>query len=220
VQSGEDPFTRLENERKAKMKPSKKGVAAAGGAVPATVKLATKLDAGTTRGQIAKGKAMKGDIENASHLAGVSTASMGKFDKRLNGEKGARKLPGLRTKHLPIDGGDAEGGMVSKVLGKVIRCAACALSALRARHDPLPAAAHTCSTGASKHQCQLRSLLHNLSLQIDRHRLRTAGRARRSSSTCGARSATSRRASARRRTRASVPMATTARAARGGKRGV
>ena len=34
-------------------------------------------------------------IKTASWLSGVSTASMGKFDKRLAGEKeGERKLPG------------------------------------------------------------------------------------------------------------------------------
>jgi regulator of ribosome biosynthesis len=122
-QAGEDPFERIEQERRKGTKARKQGGASAQD-VPATIKLSTKLDPGKVRGQIAKGKAMKGDIANASHLAGVSTASMGKFDKQLKGERdGERKLPGLRNKHLPVDGGDGEGGMVSKVLGKVTRCA-------------------------------------------------------------------------------------------------
>ena len=131
VQDGEDPFTRLERERKKNVKQNKRSEAAnraaadpasAAAAVPTTVRLSTKLDAASKRGQIAKGKALKADIAAASGLAGVATASMGKFDKRLTGEKGERKLPGLRKKHLPGEGGEAEGGMVAKALGKALRC--------------------------------------------------------------------------------------------------
>ena len=139
MQDGEDPFTRLERERKKNVKQNKRSEVAnradanpgSAAAVPATVKLATKLDAGSARGQIAKGKALKGELAAASSLAGVSTASMGKFDKRLKGEKGERKLPGLRKKHLPSDGGEAEGGMVAKALGKALKCASLHRSALR-----------------------------------------------------------------------------------------
>lgn len=59
---------------------------ASAAAIPATVKLSTKLDAASVRGQIAKGKAIKKELKQASYYAGVSTASMGKFDSRLKGE--------------------------------------------------------------------------------------------------------------------------------------
>lgn len=136
VQPGEDPFTRLERERKDKVKRGKKSEAAnikdaaRQGAVPSTVRLSTKLDPAAARGQLAKGAAMKGDIQSASYLAGVSTASMGKFDKRLRGEKGERKLPGMRKKHLPAAGSGEEGAAVDRVLGKVVRCVSRLVSAL------------------------------------------------------------------------------------------
>jgi regulator of ribosome biosynthesis len=97
--------------------------AAKAGGIPSTLKISTKLGPVGVRGQIAKGSAMKADIQNASYLAGVSTASMGKFDQRLKGEKGDRKLPGLRKKHLPAVGALREGEILSKVARKVARCA-------------------------------------------------------------------------------------------------
>jgi regulator of ribosome biosynthesis len=138
LQIGEDPFTRVERERREKVKQNRRSEAQnvkeaiKQGAVPSSVKLATKLDPKASRGQITKGRALKGDIQNASYLAGVSTASMGKFDKRLKGEKGERKLPGFRKKHLPVDGGGVESEMVSKVMGKVVRCDAAMVSNIAA----------------------------------------------------------------------------------------
>lgn len=128
VQGGEDPFSRMERQKRergeSKSKRQADNAAAASGQapVPATVKLTTKLDAASARGQLAKGRALKPELKQASYLAGVSTASMGKFDKRLKGEKdGERRLPGLRKKLMPVTGAE-EGAAVSKVLGKVVRC--------------------------------------------------------------------------------------------------
>lgn len=91
-------------------------------AIPATVKLSTKLDPASSRGQIAKGKAIKKELKQASYFAGVSTASMGKFDKRLKAEgANERNLPGTRKKVLSVTGGEAEKDVAGKVLGKVIR---------------------------------------------------------------------------------------------------
>lgn len=127
VQGGEDPFTRMDRERQERAKKTngkRPAAAAPASGIPATVKLTTKLDAASARGQIAKGKALKPQLKQASHLAGVSTASMGKFDSRLKGEKdGERKLPGMRKKLMPVVGTE-EGAAVSKVLGKVVRYAA------------------------------------------------------------------------------------------------
>eukprot|EP00892_Ulva_mutabilis_P011642 jgi/Ulvmu1/8850/UM049_0032.1 len=126
-QGGEDPFTRMEREKRERVesKSSRKAGNAGGGAdagaVPATVKLTTKLDAASARGQLAKGRALKPQLQQASYLAGVSTASMGKFDKRLKGERASeRRLPGMRKKLLPVAGG-GEGESVAKVLGSVVR---------------------------------------------------------------------------------------------------
>lgn len=134
VQDGEDPFTRLEREKSERVSGNKKRNAQnreeallatnknSTVPVPATVKLSTKLDPASIRGQIAKGKALKKELKQASYYAGVSTASMGKFDKRLKGEKdNERKLPGSRKKVLAVTGGAAEQDAAGKVLGKVIR---------------------------------------------------------------------------------------------------
>lgn len=127
-QPGEDPFTRIARERRDKVKRNKSNEARnlqdanKRGALPATIKLSTKLDASSVRGQIAKGKAMKDDIKSASYLAGISTASLGKFDKRLTGEKdGERRLPGMRKKFLDATGSGAEVEAVGKVMSKVLR---------------------------------------------------------------------------------------------------
>lgn len=49
---------------------------------------------------------------------------MGKFDKRLRGEKeGERILPGKRAKHTPLTDGAGEKEASGKVLGKLMRCA-------------------------------------------------------------------------------------------------
>jgi regulator of ribosome biosynthesis len=130
AQDGEDPFTRLEREKAERVSSNKKRAAknreeaapSGAAAIPATVKLSTKLDAASVRGQIAKGKAIKKELKQASYFAGVSTASMGKFDTRLKGEKdNERKLPGSRKKVLSVTGGDVEKNVAGNVLGKVIR---------------------------------------------------------------------------------------------------
>lgn len=130
AQDGEDPFTRLEREKSERVSANKKrhaknreSAAPAGAtSIPATVKLSTKLDPASVRGQIAKGKAIKSELKQASYLAGVSTTSMGKFDSRLKGEGyNERKLPGSRKKILSVTGGTAEKDVAGKVLGKVIR---------------------------------------------------------------------------------------------------
>ena len=129
MQDGEDPFTRLEREKAERVSSNKKrntknreSSAPAAAAIPATVKLSTKLDPSSVRGQIAKGKAIKKELKQASYFAGVSTASMGKFDSRLKGEgDNERKLPGSRKKVFSVTGVSAERDAAGKVLGKVIR---------------------------------------------------------------------------------------------------
>ena len=65
-------------------------------------------------------------MQNASYLAGVFTASMGKFDKRLKGEKpGERKLPGLRQKFMSTTDTGAERLAAGKVMAKVLKCVPC-----------------------------------------------------------------------------------------------
>lgn len=144
----------MEREKQERVKPGARRAAAAAAAatgIPATVKLTTKLDAASSRGQIAKGKALKPQLAQASYLAGVSTASMGKFDARLKGEKDAeRKLPGLRKKLMPVVGAE-EGAAVSKVLGKVVRCGSNSAAAPPRMSVPLEYAVAACC--ACMHRC-------------------------------------------------------------------
>lgn len=57
-----------------------------------------------------------------SWLSGVSTASMGKFDKRLPGEKeGERKLPGKRRKFAGVTDAASDRALMSKTADKLLR---------------------------------------------------------------------------------------------------
>eukprot|EP00879_Flechtneria_rotunda_P032375 GHRR01035571.1.p1 GENE.GHRR01035571.1~~GHRR01035571.1.p1 ORF type:complete len:249 (+),score=92.20 GHRR01035571.1:471-1217(+) len=130
LQPGEDPFTQLRKEKKerqqlhskqqlANVKQAiKQGGAAA---VPATLRLAATLPE-KGRGKPIKRKELRDEIKTMSLLSGFSTASMGKFDKRLPGEKeGERKLPGKRRKFLPVAGTAAERDLISKTADKLLR---------------------------------------------------------------------------------------------------
>ncbi|KAK9810312.1 hypothetical protein WJX72_008404 [[Myrmecia] bisecta] len=127
-QAGEDPFTKMKAEKKARVKSQdkrqlanlKQQVKLGGSAVlPATIKLAAALPE-HGKGKPVKRKEMKADLAGASLRAGVSTASMGKFDKRVTGEKdGERNPAGKRRKFMPLTGNT--GAETSKVTGVVDR---------------------------------------------------------------------------------------------------
>jgi hypothetical protein len=79
VQDGEDPFTRLEREKVERVKGNRRRqeaniadaapASAAPAAIPATVKLSTKLDPASMCGQIAKGKAIKAELKQVRSSA-------------------------------------------------------------------------------------------------------------------------------------------------------
>ena len=62
-------------------------------------------------------------IKTASRQAGVATASMGKFDKRLKGEKeGERRLPGNQRKFAPVaDPTGMERSQQTSMVDKMLR---------------------------------------------------------------------------------------------------
>jgi regulator of ribosome biosynthesis len=94
---GEDPFTEMEKAKRARVKKNNqqqadniKGALKAGHkqALPVTLKLAASLPT-VGKGAPQKRKELREDIKALSRHSGISTASMGKFDRRL---KGARQL--------------------------------------------------------------------------------------------------------------------------------
>ncbi|KAG2290791.1 hypothetical protein Bca4012_034148 [Brassica carinata] len=125
---GEDPFAmRLDDKKKRVGKQEKNRLenlktAAKAGALPSHVQLAvTGLPISGTKTQPKKiGKEALGDVAG---LAATSTASGGKFDKKLPGEKPPKKQ-GKHHKYLPIvpryGWVDEEKEQTNKVLGKLL----------------------------------------------------------------------------------------------------
>lgn len=61
-------------------------------------------------------------IKTMSWLSGVSTASMGKFDRKLPGEKeGERKLPGKRRKFSGVTDAASDRALMSKTAERLLR---------------------------------------------------------------------------------------------------
>ncbi|KIY97716.1 putative Ribosome biogeneis regulatory protein like protein [Monoraphidium neglectum] len=127
-QLGEDPFTRLRQEKRDRVKKNQaqqlanvQDAAKGGSALPPTLRLAASLPE-KGRSKPVKRKELKAEIKGASRLAGVSTASQGKFDKRLAGEKeGERSLLGKRRKFLPVTDTAAEKRLMSGAADKLLR---------------------------------------------------------------------------------------------------
>ncbi|KAI8467061.1 MAG: ribosome biogenesis regulatory protein-domain-containing protein [Monoraphidium minutum] len=125
---GADPFSRLKSEKKERVKKNAsqqlanlKEAAKAGAALPPTLRLAASLPE-KGRGKPTKRRDLKQEIKGASRLAGVSTASQGKFDKRLRGEKdGERALPGKRRKFAPVTDSAAERARMAGYADKLLR---------------------------------------------------------------------------------------------------
>nr|VDD15292.1 unnamed protein product [Brassica rapa] len=125
---GEDPFAkRLDDKKKRVGKQEKNRLenlksAAKAGALPSHVQLAvTGLPISGTKAQPKKiGKEALGDVAG---LAATSTASGGKFDKKLPGEKPPKKQ-GKHHKYLPVvpryGWVDEEKEQTNKVLGKLL----------------------------------------------------------------------------------------------------
>ncbi|KAL0031736.1 hypothetical protein WJX79_004189 [Trebouxia sp. C0005] len=102
-QPGEDPFGEERKEKKARLASqegrqlkNKQASDKIHGKpmLPPTLKLAASLPE-HGKGVPTKRRELKADVKSASHQAGVSTASMGKFDKRLPNEKEGERQPAV-----------------------------------------------------------------------------------------------------------------------------
>jgi regulator of ribosome biosynthesis len=125
---GEDPFAKRKEEKKKRVEKGDKNrlqnlkQAAKVGALPSHVQLAaTSLP--ITGTQTAPKKVTKDELGNVAGLAATATASGGKFDKKLPGEK-APKKQGKNRKYLPVVVGKGAGAQereqTEKVLNKLI----------------------------------------------------------------------------------------------------
>lgn len=125
---GEDPFSRKKTEKKARVQKNEKSQlenlkkAAKVGALPSTVQLAATSLPITGTKEISK-RVGKDDLGHAASFASSATASVGKFDKKLPGEK-TPKHPGKHRKFLPVVEGSGIGSrekqQCEKVLQKVL----------------------------------------------------------------------------------------------------
>ncbi|CAG9463540.1 unnamed protein product [Pedinophyceae sp. YPF-701] len=130
---GSDPFTELAKKKKERVKKNQaqreanlKEAQRVGGnaALPATVRLGKGLGS-AGGGTKQRRKDAVGELKKASLQAGVSTASMGKFDKLLPGEDAKERkvlLKGKRAKKMPVVTKDGkERKAVSAVVDRIIR---------------------------------------------------------------------------------------------------
>ncbi|KAL0666441.1 hypothetical protein Bca4012_029145 [Brassica carinata] len=128
IEPGEDPFAKRLDDKKKRVGKQEKNrlqnlkTAAKAGALPSHVQLAvTALPISGTKTRPQKiGKEALGDVAG---LAATSTASGGKFDKKLPGEKPPKKQ-GKHHKYLPVVPRygmvDEEKEQTNKVLGKLL----------------------------------------------------------------------------------------------------
>ncbi|KAF8393233.1 hypothetical protein HHK36_021474 [Tetracentron sinense] len=125
---GEDPFVKRQAEKRKRVEKQEKSrlqnlkQAAKVGALPSHVQLAaTALP--ITGTQSAPKKVSKDELENVAGMAATATASGGKFDKKLPGEKPAKHV-GKYRKFLPVAEGTGMGSLekqqTDKVLNKLI----------------------------------------------------------------------------------------------------
>eukprot|EP00887_Chlorella_sp_A99_P000300 scaffold13.g300.t1 len=132
VGSGEDPFAqqraakkaRVAKQDRAQLANLKAGAKAGGrGALPPTLRLAAALPE-HGRGAPAKRKELKGELNLAARQVAVSTASAGKFDRKVAGEKAAdRPQRGKRKKDLEAvaDRGGGERARQAKAVDHILR---------------------------------------------------------------------------------------------------
>ena len=127
----EDPFTKMRKEKKQRVKKNEaqqlanlKAAAKSGGkqVLPATLKLAASLPE-HGRGKPTKRKELKGELKVAARQVATSTASLGKFDRVIEGEdvKELRKIPGVkRAKLSNVTGSKEERSLQDKLVNQII----------------------------------------------------------------------------------------------------
>ncbi|XP_020089351.1 ribosome biogenesis regulatory protein homolog [Ananas comosus] len=122
---GEDPFAKRKAEKKQRVDKQEKNrlenlkKAAKVGALPSHIQLAaTALPVTGTQKEAPK-KASKEDLENVAGFAATATASGGKFDKKLPGEK-PPKHTGKYRKFLPVVEGKGMGAQEKQQTEKIL----------------------------------------------------------------------------------------------------
>ncbi|XP_059637983.1 ribosome biogenesis regulatory protein homolog [Cornus florida] len=125
---GEDPFAKRRSEKKQRVEKQEKNrlqnlkQAEKVGALPSHVQLAARA-LPITGTQAAPRKVSKEELQNVAGMAATATASGGKFDKKLPGEKPPKHEKKFR-KFLPVAEGSGMGSLekqqTDKILNKLI----------------------------------------------------------------------------------------------------
>ncbi|WVZ73857.1 hypothetical protein U9M48_022115 [Paspalum notatum var. saurae] len=122
---GVDPFAQRREEKKKRVEKQEKNrlenlkKAAKVGALPSHIQLAAKaLPITGTKADLPK-KSRKEDLENVVGMASSATASGGKFDEKLPGEK-PPKHPGKHRKFLPVAEGKGMGNLEKQQNDKIL----------------------------------------------------------------------------------------------------
>ncbi|CAO2167530.1 unnamed protein product [Urochloa humidicola] len=122
---GVDPFAQRRQEKKQRVEKQEKNrlenlkKAAKVGALPSHIQLAAKaLPITGTKADLPK-KSRKEDLENVAGMASSATASGGKFDEKLPGEK-PLKHPGKHRKFLPVAEGKGMGNLEKQQNDKIL----------------------------------------------------------------------------------------------------
>nr|CAB3451290.1 unnamed protein product [Digitaria exilis] len=122
---GVDPFAQRMQEKKKRVEKQEKNrlenlkKAAKVGALPSHIQLAAKaLPITGTKADLPK-KSRKEDLESVAGMASSATASGGKFDEKLPGEK-PPKHPGKHRKFLPVAEGKGMGNLEKQQNDKIL----------------------------------------------------------------------------------------------------
>lgn len=126
---GEDPFNKRKNEKKKRVEKQEKNrlqnlkKAYKSGDLPSHIQLAATALPITGTQKAPPKKASKQELEGVAGMAATATASSGKFDKKLPGEKPA-KHTGKQRKFLPVVEGKGMGAQeklqTEKILNKLM----------------------------------------------------------------------------------------------------
>eukprot|EP01025_Chloroclados_australasicus_P059106 TRINITY_DN7462_c0_g2_i2.p1 TRINITY_DN7462_c0_g2~~TRINITY_DN7462_c0_g2_i2.p1 ORF type:complete len:384 (+),score=52.72 TRINITY_DN7462_c0_g2_i2:18-1169(+) len=107
---GEDPFEKMQSDKKARVQKQERQQLknlqytmkeTGQNAMPASIRLSATLPK-HGKGKPIKSKYFKEEISTVSKYAGLSTASMGKFDKKIEGDPDADKTKNRKRKFLPV----------------------------------------------------------------------------------------------------------------------
>jgi regulator of ribosome biosynthesis len=124
-EAGVDPFAQRKEDKKKQVDKQEKNRlenlkrAAKVGALPSHIQLAAKALPITGTKADLPNKSRKEDLENVAGMASTATASIGKFDEKLPGEK-PPKHPGKHRKFLPVVEGKGMGNQEKQQYDRVL----------------------------------------------------------------------------------------------------